>query len=35
VIDFYRSSGRLISIPATGTKEETAATILSSLEFKI
>ena len=35
VIDFYLSSGRLISIPATGTKEETAATILSSLEFKI
>lgn len=35
VIDFYRSSGRLIPIPATGTKEETAATILSSLEFKI
>ncbi len=35
VIDFYRSSGRLISIPATGTKDKTAAAILSSLEFKI
>ncbi len=35
VIDFYRTTGRLIPIPATGTKDETAATILSSLGFKI
>jgi adenylate kinase len=35
VIDFYRTTHRLIPIPATGTKEETAATILSSLGFKI
>lgn len=35
VIDFYRSSGRLITVPATGTKDETAAAILSSLGFKI
>lgn len=35
VIDFYRSSGRLISVPATGTKDETAAAILCELEFKI
>ena len=31
VIDFYRSSGKLISIPATGTKDETAAIFLSHL----
>lgn len=35
VIDFYRASGRLIPVPATGTKNETAATILRELEFKI
>jgi adenylate kinase len=35
VIDFYRTTGRLIPVPATGTKEETAAAILSSLGFKI
>ena len=35
VIDFYRSSGRLMPIPATGTKDETAATILSSLGFRV
>lgn len=35
VIDFYSSSGRLITVPATGTKDETAAAILSSLGFKI
>lgn len=35
VIDFYRSSGRIIPVSATGTKDETAATILSSLGFKI
>lgn len=34
-IDFYRESDRLISAAATGTPDETAATILSSLEFKI
>ncbi len=34
VIDFYRTTGRLISISATGTKAETAATILSSLRFE-
>lgn len=31
VIDFYRASGRLISVPASGTKHETAAIILSHL----
>jgi adenylate kinase len=35
VIDFYRASGRLIPVPATGTMDETAATILSSLRFEI
>jgi adenylate kinase len=35
VIDFYRITGRLISIPATGTKAETAAAILSSFRFEI
>lgn len=35
VIDFYRTTHRLIPVPATGTKEETAAIILSSLGFKI
>ncbi|QTN32241.1 nucleoside monophosphate kinase [Akkermansiaceae bacterium] len=30
VIDFYRETGRLVPVPATGTKDETAATILSS-----
>lgn len=31
VIDFYRSSGRLITVPATGTKDETAAILISHL----
>lgn len=31
VIDFYQTSGRLISVPASGTKHETAAIILSHL----
>jgi len=35
VIDFYRTTGRLIPVPATGSKDEAAATILSSLGFKI
>lgn len=35
VIDFYRTTGRLISIPATGTKAETSAAILSSLRIEI
>ena len=34
-IDFYRRSGRLFSVPATGSKDETAAAILRELEFKI
>jgi adenylate kinase len=35
VIDFYRKTGRLIPIPATGTKETTTATILSTLKVHI
>jgi adenylate kinase len=35
VIDFYRATGRLIPVPATGTMDETATTILRELEFKI
>lgn len=35
VIDFYRTTGRLIPVSATGSKDETAATILSSVGFKI
>ncbi len=31
VIDFYRTTGRLISVPATGTKDETAGIILNHL----
>ncbi|MDE0834773.1 MAG: nucleoside monophosphate kinase [Akkermansiaceae bacterium] len=31
VIDFYRKGGRLTSVPATGSKNETAATILGLL----
>lgn len=34
VIDFYRNTGKLIPVPATGTKDETTAIILTSLEFK-
>lgn len=30
-IDFYRKSGRLVSVTATGSKDETAATILAKL----
>jgi adenylate kinase len=35
VIDFYRTTARLIPVPASGTKDKTAATILSSLRYKI
>ncbi|MFM2199642.1 MAG: hypothetical protein RLZZ505_3074 [Verrucomicrobiota bacterium] len=34
VIDFYHKTGKLVRILATGTKDETAAAILSSLESK-
>jgi adenylate kinase len=34
-IDFYRERGNLVPVPATAPKDETAATILSSLGFKI
>jgi len=32
-IDFYRETGRLISVPATGTRDQTTSAIVSSLEF--
>lgn len=35
VIDRYRETGKLLSIPATGPKDDVAATILSRLKFKI
>jgi adenylate kinase len=35
VIDFYREGGRLHTVSATGSKEETAAAILRELKFKI
>lgn len=34
-IDFYRSTGRLIPVPATGTKDETASAILAALKIEI
>ncbi len=35
VIDHYRDTGKLISIPATAPKEEVAASILSRLKFRV
>lgn len=35
VIDFYRERGKLIPVPASGTKRRTAANILSDLKFTI
>lgn len=34
-IDFYRKTGRLVTVPATGSRDETTATILRELEFKV
>jgi len=34
-IDFYRESGKLITVPATGSRDQTTAAILLSLEFKV
>lgn len=34
-IDFYRETGRLVTVSATGTRDRTTATILRKLEVKI